>query len=507
MMLHASPRPVLVAVSVVTATVAALMVAISSPASASHEVTPARVAGEDRYETAAEVARLEFPQGANTAVLATGEAFPDALAGAGLTGAANAPLLLVTRDSIPVATASALAGLGVENIYILGGETAVAQDVEDELRERYDVARLAGDTRFGTAASIAAEIGRLEDQLGTIAGLRTAFVASGEVFPDALAVGSLATTQSDAFPILLVGEDRYPGETERIIADLGIEQVIIVGGTEAVSSHVETHLQEDTLAVLRLAGPDREATAVDLADFAMREFDYNGALTVVARSDGFADALAAGLHAGRNDAPILLTPPGQLAEPTHDWLHDVCPTIDAVRAVGGTDAIHRSTLADAVSHAEHCHAAEGQIGETYIVEPTTPVDTSPGSSVDLNVRERHDERPVQAPLDVTLFPCSTVNRATGTFTDADGDGHADGIATSDQGNARIASAPESTSLDPGYAHNVNLLHGALSWTVTSDTQDCTVTVVFDDIDGDNQLPVDSEGHPLEHYGARQITWS
>lgn len=492
--------------SVFVAVVAALTVASAGPVSASHEVAPARVEGEDRYQTAAEIARLQFPQGSSTAVVATGITYPDALAGAGLTGAADAPLLLATWDTIPTATASALEDLGVENVYVLGGETAIGQDVEAELRADYDVARLAGDTRYGTAASIAAEVNRLEDELGQIAGLTTAFVASGENYPDALAAGSLATTQSDTFPILLVGRDTYPAATEQTISELGIEQAIIVGGPEAVSDHVEAHLEEDTLAVLRLGGADRAATAVALADFAMQEFDYNGVLTVLARSDDFADALAAGLHAGRNDAPILLTPPDRLVDDTHAWLHDVCPTIGAVRAIGGGEAIHIPTLADAVSHAQHCHAAEGQTGETYIVEPTVPVTTSPGTAVDLHVRERHDRRPLQEPLDVTLFPCSAVDRATGVFADADGDGHADAITTTEQGSATIESATEATRLDPGYAHNAHFLHGALSWTLASDAPDCTVTVVFDDIDGDNRLPVDSEGHALEHHGAREVTW-
>lgn len=491
----------------ILALVASALLATALPASATHEVTPARVAGEDRYETAAEVARLQFPQGTSTAVIATGEEFADALGGTSLSGAADAPVLLVTHDSVPEATATVLDELGVTNIYLLGGTAAISQEVEDELAEGRDVARLAGETRYGTAAAVAAEVDRLEDELGRIAGLTTAFVASGETFPDALAAGSLATTHSDTYPILLVGSETYPAETAQAIDDLGIDQAIIVGGHLAVSDHVERHLEEDTRAVVRLAGSTRYGTAVEVADFAMAQFDYNGELTVLARGNGFADALTVGLHAGRNDAPILLTEPHQLPDETHDWLHDVCPTIQAVRAVGGTLAVHASTLDSAVEHAEHCHAAEGQTGETYIVEPTRPVDTTAGSSIDLTVRDRHDQRPVQDPLDVTLFPCANVDRATDQFVDADGDGFADGIASTDQGNAIIESASEASRVEPRYAHNARFLHGTLSWRLHSDAPDCTVTIVFDDIDGDDQLPVDDQGHPLEHYGARQVTWS
>lgn len=493
--------------SITLVTVLAAALAPTAPAFGSHDVTPARVAGEDRFETAAEVARLQFPGGASTAVIATGKEFPDALSGTGLAGAADAPILLVRHAQVPEPTTEALEDLGVGNVYILGGDDAISRDVEAELEERYEVARVGGSNRYGTAELVAREIDRLEGQLGEIAGLTTAFVASGQTFPDALAAGSVATTGEHPFPILLVGTDAYPRATERAIEDLGIDQAIIVGGHEAVSDHVERHLEEDTRAVRRLAGTDRHATAVAVADFAMIEFDYHGELTVLARSDVFADALTVGLHAGRNDAAILLAPPGQLPRPTHQWLHDLCPTVEVVRAAGGHVAVSPSTLDDAQRHAEHCHASEDQTGETYVVEPTRSVEASPGDSVDLTVRDRYDERPLQEPLDITLFPCGSVDRAAGTFIDADGDGYADDIAESETDAAHITDATEADRVEPRYAHNGRFLHGAMSWTVHSDDADCTVTVVFDDIDDDDRLPVDDEGHPLEHHGMRQVTWS
>lgn len=494
-------RRIVLAIAVAVATV---LLGVG-PATAVHDVTPARVAGADRYETAAQLATLTFPAGVDTAVVATGADYPDALAGASLTGAADAPLLLVEPDRVPAVTASTLTDLGVENIYLLGGPDAVTREVEDELATGRDLARLAGSDRYATAASIAREVDRREDELGRIAGLTTAFVTTGTDFPDALAVGPLATTQADAFPILLVGQDTYPDATAQAIADLGIEQAIVVGGPEAVSADVQGQLEQDTTAVLRLGGQDRHATAVAVADFAMTEFGFDGELTMLARSDDFPDAMAAGLHAGRNDAPILLTPPGALVEPAHDWLHDLCPTVDVVRAVGGTTAIHAATLADAVTHAEHCHAAEGQAGETFRVEPTTEVTAAVGETVDLSVDERYDERPMTEPADVALFPCENVDRGAGTFVDADADGVADGTATTSTGAARISSATEATRVEATYAFNLHLLHGAYSWSLTADAEDCTVTVLFQNLEGDG-LAVDAEGHPLEHHGMRRVQW-
>lgn len=494
---------VLLAVSLVTG----WLVAVAAPAQATHDVTPARVAGADRYDTAADVARLQFPDGADNAVIATGEEFADGLAGTALSGAADAPVLLVEQDRIPEPTAVALDELGVTNVYVLGGSQAISPLVEERLREDRDVARLEGQTRYGTAAAVAREIGRIEASLGRVAGLTTAFVASGETFVDALAAGSLATTQaSTAFPILLVGQDTYPTATEAVINELGIEQVFIVGGAAAVSDTVQQQLDDDTMSAVRLAGPTRYETAVEVADFGMQEFDYDGRLTVIARGDRFPDALTIGLHAGRNDAPILLTGSQGLPRATHSWLHDMCPAVDVVRAVGGTSAVPAATLEEAEVHAEHCHAGEGQTGTTFLVEPSEPAVTVPaGRSVDLSVDGRVDRRPAQDPLDVALFPCSEVDNAR--FADADDDGFADAIASTDTGAARITSALEATRVDERYAHNLRFLVGSLSWTLHSDAADCTVTVLFDDIDGDDRLPLDSEGNPLEHFGTRRVVWA
>src|SRR5690606_2618102 len=55
--------------------------------------TLTRIAGADRYETAARIAE-QFPAGSSTAYLAGGEAYSDALVGAALSGRTGRPLLL-----------------------------------------------------------------------------------------------------------------------------------------------------------------------------------------------------------------------------------------------------------------------------------------------------------------------------------------------------------------------------------------------------------------------------
>jgi len=151
-----------------------------------------RIAGDDRYETAAKTAARFFPT-ANAAFIVTGADFPDALAAAVAAGDIGAPVLLVGSDfAASAAAADVLATLKPTNIYIAGGEKVVSAEVAKSLSQFGKVERVSGDNRYETAAAIAAKFFPSVD---------TAFIATGFNFPDALA-GAAAGAQLGV-PVLL----------------------------------------------------------------------------------------------------------------------------------------------------------------------------------------------------------------------------------------------------------------------------------------------------------------
>lgn len=103
-----------------------------------------RLAGTNRYETAVEISKA-FGYGdgndAPAAYVATGQNFPDALAGSTLAGAQDSPIILVkgpdARDEVPDEIADELDRISPNQVFILGGTNAVSQDVEDELNLSY----------------------------------------------------------------------------------------------------------------------------------------------------------------------------------------------------------------------------------------------------------------------------------------------------------------------------------------------------------------------------------
>jgi putative cell wall-binding protein len=188
-----------------------------------------RVFGTDRYGTAATLARL-FPTNLPVVYVASGEdpAFPDALTGSALAGANGAPVLLTRKESVPAATAAALAELNPQQVVVLGGSAAVSETVYAEVGASD---RLYGKDRYGTAAAVSSSYAT---------DVPVVYVASGLDYPDALAGSALAGSQ-DA-PVLITRTGDLPDVIVAELERLSPERVVIVGGAAAVSQAVEDHL-------------------------------------------------------------------------------------------------------------------------------------------------------------------------------------------------------------------------------------------------------------------------
>ncbi|HUH16855.1 MAG TPA: cell wall-binding repeat-containing protein [Methylomirabilota bacterium] len=295
-----------------------------------HFITPKyeRVAGVDRFATAAAISASVFGPGVPVAYVAAGTAFPDALAGGVAAGRRGGPMLLVGRDVLPAATANELSRLQPKEIVVLGGASVVSDGVVAALRAYTagGVVRLAGPDRYGTAAAVSS---------ATFApGAAVAYIATGAGFADALAGGVAAGRQGG--PVLLVSRDHVPGATAQELGRLKPTRIVVLGGADVVSEAVLDALREHTAGtVTRLAGADRYATAVAISKATTGD-GVSGTI-YVATGDGFADGLAgtpAAIHAGR---PLLLLPSGTISSGILDELHRLSPA--RIVVLGGPRAV------------------------------------------------------------------------------------------------------------------------------------------------------------------------
>src|SRR5205807_1384617 len=99
-----------------------------------------RIGGTDRYETSTLIARGANTRqtggtvgGSKTAIFATGENFPDALAAGPIAFRNDLPILLVTHDTLPATTASAISQLGIKNAIIAGGTSVISAAVQAQI--------------------------------------------------------------------------------------------------------------------------------------------------------------------------------------------------------------------------------------------------------------------------------------------------------------------------------------------------------------------------------------
>lgn len=335
----------------VLATVALLFTAVPASAQTPPDVTPARVEGETRYETAANIATLTFSS-ASVAHLVTGENYPDAVAASFAAGSTNGPILLTGRDAVPQATLDALRQLGVNSVVLVGGESAISDDVRRSLDQAgYRTERIRGDNRYDTSAAVATRYG--QERVGTAAGQRAAFLATGASFTDALAAGPIAARER--FPLLLTPPDSTVPSVTEALRQLGIEKIFLLGGRQAISEDVESFYRSQGYDVERLGGPSKMDTAWLIADMAVQDFGFTHELVLLGRGDAYPDALAASIHGAQRGAPLVITDTSTvLSDDTRQWFSRTCPRIRVIRALGGRDAVSVPVLNEAEAAAEAC---------------------------------------------------------------------------------------------------------------------------------------------------------
>ena len=338
------------AAAAITAALVASLLALAVPADAVTETETRRLAGDNRFATAAAVAADAFPGGADAVVLATGEQFADALAASGLAGAVGAPVLLTASATLTPAAADAIDSLDPDTVFLMGGTVAIAQSVQDALvADGRTVTRISGQNRFETAAAAGAAVDATTADVGSTPEGRTAILANGLNFPDAVSGSPVAF--AGRFPILLAETNRIPPATLAALDSLAIDHVLVLGGPAAISTPVEDAIEAAGYTTQRLAGDNRFATNATVNDFAADLLGVGGPTAYLATGAAFPDALAAGPAAGLAGSPLLLTNPTVLPGSTSAYLRTNAAAIDEIVAIGGPSAISDATVAAAAAAA------------------------------------------------------------------------------------------------------------------------------------------------------------
>jgi len=205
-----------------------------------------RLGGANRYETAEIIADEvigylgEWGWTVDTAFVATGRNYPDALAAAPLAAGNYQPIYLSQPDCISDATAQTMSDAGITKAILLGGEAVVTPATEAKLLDVGMTAdRVGGANRYDTAAKIARygvdEYGFTWDGVA---------IATGKGFADALAGG---VAQAYWGSVMLLS-DPYSLSTPSLDAlednAADIYGIRFLGGTKALSQNVRDQAME-----------------------------------------------------------------------------------------------------------------------------------------------------------------------------------------------------------------------------------------------------------------------
>ena len=255
-----------------------------------------RIAGDNRYATSTAAAdALKKSLGVDkfeNIIVASGDDYPDALAGSYLAKVKNAPVMLVGKDSNTEADVKQYINKNLKKggtVYLLGGTGVVTSRFEKSLGD-LKVERLGGQTRYETNIAILKAAGVDKEDL---------LVCTGEGFADSLSASAVGK------PILLVAGSGVDDTQKKYLGSMKIKDIYLIGGTGVVSDKIGTQLkkydQDDKCE--RVAGQNRYMTSVAVAE----EFFPKGSdSTVLAYAQNFPDGLSGGPLALSLDAPLLL---------------------------------------------------------------------------------------------------------------------------------------------------------------------------------------------------------
>ena len=285
-----------------------------------------RISGPGRVETSIEISKFENTK-SKTVILADARNYPDALAASNLTNGRYSVILV--QNQLTQAIINEITRLEAQDLIILGGTNSISEDIEKDLANIAgvkNISRIAGETRYDTCQKIFSQAKK-----------KSLVLASGEIFPDALATSSIL----DQAGLLLTRSGQLPSEAQAAIKDLNHDNFLIVGGENSVQESLATSIsnQYQYASHTRISGNNRYETSAKIGERLV------SSTVILASGENFPDALAASTLAQKIDSPILLVSKDKIDQSVIDYFKK--HNIKKALVVGGQLSISDKTLANA----------------------------------------------------------------------------------------------------------------------------------------------------------------
>lgn len=268
-----------------------IMAATSITAAANY--TTKRIYGSNRFETANKIAdeikELSGVKKFKTVIVATGFNYPDALSGAYLAKAKNAPIVLLSnRESDTVKWLKKNLEKGGK-VYLLGGTGVIKTTFTSRLNKAgiYWI-RLGGYDRYETNLKILSEVGVKNKEL---------IVTTGLDYPEAL------VSSATGNPVMIVGKSLTPTQKTFLAKNITkLKKITIVGDEKSVNATVSKQLKAYG-KVTRIIGENDYEMSVLIA----KRYFTSPKKVVLSVGTNYPDALSGGALAVKTGSPLILT--------------------------------------------------------------------------------------------------------------------------------------------------------------------------------------------------------
>lgn len=222
------------------------------------------VGGADRYETGVAVADRAGVAGVlggfgSTAIIASGEAFADALVAGSLSARGGHPVLLNPQTELDSSVEAYLSGSGIRHVVLMGGTAALSSAVEEAIRGMgIAVSRIAGANRYDTAVKAARFVAEHSDA-SCFSGSEVGMARARVPF-DSLSAGPLLARR--CAPLVLADPASIPPETAAFldsarraggVADL---HLAVFGGEAAIAqSAIDSYMSTTSTTAPKAVQP------------------------------------------------------------------------------------------------------------------------------------------------------------------------------------------------------------------------------------------------------------
>lgn len=265
-------------------------------------------------------ASAQFSQ-VTTAVVASGDAYADALTASSLAGAYDSPLFLIPKAGLTSSAATKLVTelhrLGVKAVVPVGRSDVLPSSALTTLGKSFTVtSRIQGSTndRYSLSGRVAQEVMKVTgDDFA-----QTVFLVNGSNMGDAMAASAYAFSQK--IPFIFVNPS-YPTHVY-LPKDVKAktETAYVLGSSKLVSS-TTLKAYAFPIAAERIYGYSKYGTAEALAEFAQEQGWVGSSRIAIAGTTDSYSPLLAGIAEGDANVAVLLTGPYSFSEESSEYFY------------------------------------------------------------------------------------------------------------------------------------------------------------------------------------------